>query len=515
MHRRIACIALPDIRIEIANGSPRERFSEAQSSALAVVVARPGGAVKTERDVLGNTRIEFVSRAANSLGVRSGQTVAAARAKCAELRVRVVAEGAVHTALARIAEAALAFGPTTAFDVARDVVWVDVGGCSHLHCGELALAQALADRVRSLGHACRVVLADGPRIGAAIARFSRRPEKPIVVVPRDNGHLAMRSLPVAALELDDDVCTWLRELGLATCGDLQKLPRRSLGMRLGERVHDVMQLLDGVDLAPLEPWRPPEVPEERVFLDWGAHTVESLAFVIKTLCDRLAVRLCGRAMAASRLELVLSLDRALCEPEEHRQSFSMALPSPISRSEDLLAVVRARIERCSLPAPVLSVMLRAPELARATLRTLDLLDPEPKIDLVLPRLVAELAAEIGEERVGTLDLVDTWSPHERTRLVAWRGSPGGHSPAIASMASARSRHVLTTGAREPSRIVDASPVSRSALVGARLLARVEGVEWWRRGLCRHDLLEAWLDEGVGWLDLCDGSDEPVLRGWMD
>src|SRR5580658_5726342 len=110
--RRIACIALPEIRVEIA----RERDSQedgktgrADSSAafnfppsrlpvnpLAVVVARPGGPVKTERDVLGNTRIDVVSREARAAGIRAGQTVAAARAKHAELRVRVVAEDAVR-----------------------------------------------------------------------------------------------------------------------------------------------------------------------------------------------------------------------------------------------------------------------------------------------------------------------------------------------------------------------------------------------------------------------------------
>ena len=45
-------------------------------------------------------------------------------------------------------------------------------------------------------------------------------------------------------------------------------------------------------------------------------SIEALAFVLKTLCDRLAARLQGRAMAASRLELVLRLDRALCEGAE-------------------------------------------------------------------------------------------------------------------------------------------------------------------------------------------------------
>src|SRR5450631_3729099 len=99
--RRIACIALPEIRVEIAREREKET-AEAQISPLAVVIARRGGAVKTEREVLGNTRLDVVSREAWDAGIRAGQTVAAARAKHSELRVRVVAEDAVEGALARV-----------------------------------------------------------------------------------------------------------------------------------------------------------------------------------------------------------------------------------------------------------------------------------------------------------------------------------------------------------------------------------------------------------------------------
>jgi hypothetical protein len=639
MHRRIACIALSEIRVEIARESKpdaksksrdlRRSYRSSCEPPLAVIVARPGGAVKTERDVLGNTRIDFVSREASALGVRAGQTVASARAKCAELCVRIVVEGAVRTALARIAEAALAFGPTSAFDVEQDVVWVDVGGCAHLHGGEVELARTLGARVRALGHACRVVVADGPRVAAAVARFStprRENDSEPIVVSEGKAAVAVRSLPITALAFDDDVSAWLADLGLSACGDLQKLPRRALGMRLGERVHDVMQFLDGRDHAPLKAWRPPEVPEERLELDWGAHSIDALAFVLKTLCDRLAARLHGRALAAARLELVLTLDRTFFEetasgfdhapaepgmctsgfdhtpaepgtcvsgfdhapaepgtyasgfdhtpaepgmctsgfdhtPAEpgmcrHRVALSIVLPSPIARAPDLLAVVRVRLERCLLAAPVLAVTLRASELACAPTRTLDLFAPEPKADCALPRLVAELVAQLGEGQVGMLTLVDTWLPADRTRLVPYTGMSlnGDHGAGGADGASevsaserptqddvssapprrrrpidqhpgktaaAKPWHTLVTSALEPSRLVNATQVSRGALVRAQHLARVEAPEWWRRRPVsrerrhRRDLFAAWIGGGLAWLELRDSSGQPLLCGWID
>ena len=155
--RRVACLALSQIRVEIAREREIGRDVRRRRVAARRRHRAPGRCRGNERDVLGNTRLDVVSREARASGVRAGQTVAAARAKCASLRVRVVAESAVRSGLARVAEVALAFGPSTAFDVATDVVWVEIGGCAHLHGGERELAQALEGRVRALGHACRVV----------------------------------------------------------------------------------------------------------------------------------------------------------------------------------------------------------------------------------------------------------------------------------------------------------------------------------------------------------------------
>jgi protein ImuB len=337
--------------------------------------------------------------------------------------------------------------------------------------------------------------------------------EPPLVVPPGHGAAAMRPLPIAALAFDHDVHAWLRDLGLHLCGDLQKLPRRSLGVRLGARAHDVMLLLDGEDRAPLDPWRPPEVPEERVELEWGASSVETIAFVVKALCDRLAARLEGRGVAAARIELLLGLDRALCEGRSHLSSLEVVLPVPLARAADLLAVVRARLEHHVVIAPVLAATLRATELARAEGRNLELLSPEPRADRALPRLVAELSAEIGPSRVGVLALADTWAPDERTRLVRF-GSP-----------PERPRAPGVTSALEPTRLVQSRSIARDAFVPVRSLARIEAVEWWRCAPRRRDLLAAWTSPAeraqamtspaaLAWVELRDDG-EASIRGWVD
>jgi hypothetical protein len=225
-------------------------------------------------------------------------------------------------------------------------------------------------------------------------------------------------------------------------------------------------------------------------------------------------------MFAARLELVITVDRALCGDEPHVSALPIVLPSPIGRADDLLAVVRGRLERCSLKAPVVALTLRASELARTSPRTLDMLAPEPKADRVLSRLVAELAAEFGGECVGTIALVDTWTSDERTRFCPF------------GAARAPTRSCLVTSTIEPSRLIrPARVVAKEVLDGAWHIARFEAVAWWLQGIERRDLFTAWSTAwphaptasnttsknggALAWLELRASTNEVRLCGWVD
>ncbi len=169
---RIAAICLPELRIEVVRAAAGE--GTAEGLPLAIVVANPP---LIESKLLGNTRLDMVSREARALGVQPGRPspprVLAPRgsrsASFGRMRVRGV--------LARLAEVSLAFGATVSFATASDtadsygdVVWVDVTGCAHLHGGEAVLGSRLAQVFAGLGHVCGVAIADGPRVAAILAR---------------------------------------------------------------------------------------------------------------------------------------------------------------------------------------------------------------------------------------------------------------------------------------------------------------------------------------------------------
>ncbi|MGH7327768.1 MAG: Y-family DNA polymerase, partial [Polyangiaceae bacterium] len=428
--RRIAAISLSSLRLEIA----RQIEPALANCPLAIVVARENSAIENEASLLGNTRLDEASREAKYLGTFPGMTIAAARAKSSDLSVRVVAERAAKDALARIAELALAFGATVAFDTATHVVWADVTGCAHihdpdLHRGENILAHALFEKVSAQGHEASVAISDGPRVAAIFSKVlaSYEEEEHVLVVPREKTKDAILALPVDVLPLDEAAKHWLSRLGIKTAADLAKLPRASLASRLGPQSRSLFSLFDASDTTPLDPYRPPETPLERFDLEYGIEGGEALLFVMRTLSSRMSARLEGRALGATEISITFELDDAARSGSKIRRSRvdrKIVLAAPIRNAADLFAVVRARIEaaerrRETFTAPILAVELAATKLSRAPSRNLDLLETESRAARLLPQLAAELAADLGENRAGMLVLESSLDPLERVRLVPY------------------------------------------------------------------------------------------------
>jgi protein ImuB len=501
--KRYAAIAFFQLRVELA------RRAGASDGPLAVVIARSGGAVTSERSLLGNTRIDEVSSEAWQLGIRPGATIAAARAKHSGLMVRVVQESAAVETLARAAEVALGFGTTTAYSAADDMVLVDVTGCEHLHqseddeSGVQTLARRLSAQVASLGHAVRVAVAKGPRIAAAFARHARAKDPSLPIVKTSDA--AFAKLPLAALPIEPKKVDFLLKMGFRTIDDLRKISPAALAARLGPSAADVMALLRGEDGAPLTPYVPPEVPEERVELEYGIDASEPLLFVAKTLCDRMGARLEGRTRCATHLELVLTLDRALTRERSSEESLPLRLATPIQKSADLMAVLRARVESYVFEAPILAVALRATALCPYELRARDLFVPESRAEVALPRLIAELTAELGEDKVGMFALGDRWLMERRSLLVP----PGARAP--------RAKR-LVTRALEPLHFLRRAVSHDPAAAGKkRLLSRAEAIEWWRTEPRAVDHLAVYIPEleALAWVIRNRETGKQAIWGFIE
>lgn len=481
---RVLALHLPDIACEIAILRRESQAGVASAlglrAPLAVVVA-PNAEPLTGKSVL-----FAVTERARRLGVRAGQTLASARALVGELDVQQVSPQDLDTALGRVAEVLLGLAPTVSVQ-SPDTVLLDVTGLAHLHGNEAALLDEACDGAKSLGHRVRGAIADGVHTARAVARFAPIPR---VVVPVGNDEKALGPLPVAALPIDDEVQSYLGRLGLFNVDDVKKQPLAGLAARLGERAPLVLELLHGRDRTPLVPYEPPRVIVESLSWDEPIAGSEALLFVLRGLLGRVAARLLGRGEATTQLVVQLGLDAGIvrCRDREKQaartsrphpaseketqteiplattEELSFHFPVPISQANELLRAVHTRVERLTLGeasegtsrphgllAPVVRLAVVADGIVRAPRVQLDLSRDTTVSPEALPVLLAELAADLGEDKIGKLGLEPSHLIEERSRLVPFYDEkPGAHASKSRGARAAKNRQLsLLAKTEEP------------------------------------------------------------------
>lgn len=546
--RRIAAIVLPKLACEIAKSrapvmGPLAILIEPSARDMTGArgqVALPGFEPAPRPVVKESAIIGAVCDEARRYGVRPGQRVAEATALVARLQVQAVSFAEIDQALGRVAEVAMAFGPTAAIqlragrpvqpaaapgarggapmDVDRsptgdgpfDTVWLDVTGAAHLFGGEDAMLDALGERVSALGHTVHLAIADGPRIAQALARWGVS-EKGHLIAVEGRGADALAPLPIRALPLPADRIAFLLRVGVLTVGDLVKLPKAEAQSRLGPRGAMALAVASGFDPAPLVPFAAPPVLAEEASFDDGVESVEPLLFVLRGMTARLSARLEARGEACTRLDVEMPYDgsiarRALAErgqaatEDVMRERFHVDLPAPLSSAADLFRVVRTRLERSSLIAPVTGVRVSISEIARARKVQLDFARDAHADPNSLPALLAELAADIGPDRVGVLAVRDALRPEARSELVPVKDVdaevPEVQPPAERDpMCPARLLRTPVSLGRAGSSVI-AVTGQLYVVERRRFVARLDDVEWWTDSPCSRNYFRATLSSGT-------------------
>jgi protein ImuB len=557
--RRILALILPDLLVELAQ---RQRFAlephthaEAQVPLGVVLSAEPARPPPQqlslsalgqplsplEPELPAAEPLAAVNLAAERFGVRAGQSIAEASALVSQLVVAKLSRVELERALAGLAEVALSYGASVAI-AAPDTVWVDITGAAHLFGGEEALAQDLAERVRELGHRARIAVSVGPELARAFARWSaptrRGGEGGIWLIPSNATPAAVAELPINSLPLSSENRGYLTRLGLLTLGDLSRQPRAALAPRLGKDAARVLELCSGVDAQPLVPYQPPRTLEEASSWDDAVSGTEPLGFVLRGLAARLSARLCARGEAAELLDVTLTHDAITARfrgvPQETVLHFKLS--QPLHREAELRRIVASRLERLSLGAPTVGMKLTVPRLAPIVQRQLSLsellLGDTTSGEEDLPIVLAELMADIGEEQVGVLSLVDAYRPEAQSTLApampappqsaakrkAKRASPRRSEPARAAKVKAALRKteppIWSRLPSPPTRLLP-HPVELSSVLSAgsslvlghtlytierlRFEQRLDAVEWWSRPVAR-DYLRLWLNSESGGLE---------------
>jgi len=411
-----ACIFVPDFPVEaLLRAEPRLR-----SQAVAVLKGKPP-----------LQRVFAVNENARRLGIDPGMTKIQVE-PYTELVLRPrspLQETAAHAALLDCAQS---FSPRVE-DTAPDTVLLDLSGLESLFGAPPKIGRDIARRTSDLGLEGNVAIAPNPDT----ARFAAHGFAGVTVVPEGKEAERLGNLPLDVLfpelispDPSEEAARFLETFdlwGVRNLRALCALPEVALSERLGQPGVRLQQLARGAISRTLVPVDPPLVFEEAMELDHPLVLLEPLAFLLAHMLDQLCARLAARALAAQELRLQLELDTGFHFVEDlpvvgtgapalepalmHSSKFlrALQLPVPMLDPKVFLKLLQLDLKAHPPGAPILKIHLSATPAQPRNIQGGLFLPPTPepeKLELTLARI----AGMVGEDRVGSLHLLDSHRP---------------------------------------------------------------------------------------------------------
>jgi protein ImuB len=485
--------------------------------------------------VVAEGTVRHVTAPALAAGVRPGDSIVQARAACNALEAVPADDAADRAALRSLAEALLSLAP--AVEVAYpDAVLLDAAGArlsgATPETSERALAEGAIALCGAMGFEGRIAVADGKGVALALARHAGRER---TRAAPGEGARALASLPLPALDPPPEMVRWLAAVGVESAGALAALPAEGLAHRFGAVGTAAARLARGEDPRPLVPFVPATFPREHWDLEEEVGVLsgaEPVIFAVKRLADRVAARLAGRGMGASRLRLTL----LLAPRGEERVDLPLARPG--ADASAWLVPLRERLSGLRLPAPVRALDLAVVEAAEVPAEQLAVGD-RPEVARALEVALSRLVARLGERSLFAAEAADRHRPEAAYRATPFRaGGPGRPGSTVRPGAGgARGGGSAAEGGEpepppeRPTRLFDPPrPVVATGEGGRLVSLRVDGIpravlslsgperlagEWWSAPFHR-DYYRARLDGlGEAWI-YRDGRDGRLwLHGLFD
>jgi len=370
-------------------------------------------------------KVFAVNENARRAGVDPGMTRLQVEA-CPGLVLRarsLLQETAAHAALL---DCAHSFSPKIE-DAGPNTILLDLTGLQSLFGSLTKIARDLARRASALGLGVSVAVAANPDTAMLAARgFSG-----ISVIAEGKEAEELGSLPVEILFAEKDespesqhLLGTFRRWGIRHLRELAALPDVALSERLGQQGIYWQKLARGTTFRTLVPVEPPLLFEEAIELEYPVVLLEPLAFLLSRMLQQLCARLEARALATQELRLSLDLENgahgeeifwkdvgagAVARPARQHFHRTLRLPVPLLDPKTFLKLLQLDLQAHPPGAPIVKIHLAAePVRPRAAQSGLFLPpSPEPeKLELTLARI----AGIVGENKVGSLTLLDTHRP---------------------------------------------------------------------------------------------------------
>jgi protein ImuB len=272
---------------------------------------------------------------------------------------------------------------------------LNVGASLRFFGGPRALARRVAGSLRTLGLQAHLGMAPTASGAWLLARRADRGPRHALVSSRLTRRLD--ALPCALLPQTQPYLEWLHGIGCRQFGFLRRLPRAGLQRRCGTALLKALDTAYG-DAPEAHAWIAPPPSFKRRFelIERIEHTDAVLA-VARILVEQLSGWLVARQRAVPRLTLALEHERG--RHARPPSELELTLAEPAWQPVHLLSLLRERLGRMTLQAPVIAVVLDAPQTVPQPAANTTLFPEPAQVASERARLLDMLTARLGADRV--------------------------------------------------------------------------------------------------------------------
>ncbi|MCH2201619.1 MAG: DNA polymerase Y family protein [Fuerstiella sp.] len=358
-------------------------------------------------------RIVAASREAMRQGIQPGTPLAEAQSLLDSAEFILHDEQADLLELEKLARACHLYSPHVGLEHScrSHCLVLDITGCASLFKGEFSLAQQILIELMNRGFFAHIAAAN--TIGAAwgIARHGHEA----------GANRTLRSLPVEALRIPDQLVMQLREFDLFTIGQLTQLPKDELPSRFGsiltERLDQMLGMHEELIVPVLDP--------KPVSAEWSTDEPICHRKAIRSICTDLISEILDNLhpQGEGLQRLTATLQSEASDPVV----LEIGLTRPVDSLPHVMDLVDLKIETEPIPEWLVGIRLEASATAPLHLRQGTLFTHTPDQELIrnddsIERLIDRLTARLGAEAVVRPRLLPEALPEKAVRFESFSNS---------------------------------------------------------------------------------------------
>ncbi|PUA18575.1 DNA polymerase Y family protein [Glaciimonas sp. PCH181] len=402
---------------------------------LALETVRPSWSAPGMVAVLEHDQVLTMTGSAAASGVRSGMRRGGVLAIAPQTTLCERDATQEQTVLEAVALTLLQYTPEVAHAEEASLL-LNVSASLSAFGGRLRLCRRVRASINTLGFSAQISMAPTAQGAWLLARYlphslahaGLRKQRRCIRIETMARHL--NALPFWILPATHPYQQWLEEIGCSTLGDLRKLPRAGLQRRSDKRILEALDCAYGIAPEMFDWVRAPKEFSAYLELPDRIEHAEAVLFGARRLIQQMIGWLTVQQLAISGFVLSMAHERG--RQAVLPSTLEVTLAEPAWHEAHLLRLLKERLSRFQLSAPIISLRLSATQVTPMLPPTGSLF-PEPGGTTAdYHRLLELLTARLGAESVLTPAAV---ADHRPEVANGWRGASNvGASGAIGAQA---------------------------------------------------------------------------------